>query len=253
MNPNKEAKLEYFSKNEPNDSKPFWVNCKPYSTNKHNKADTDIILSENGELILKNMKIAYIFNDHYGAIVDNLSLDHWDVHSLSMTMGSDRIDNIIKQYKNHPSIKNIKAKFNSFRSFSFQPGFMEEIKTVIRDMKNNKSVGAEIPIQILKESEFTFEIFTNCINKSIETSCFLDSLKEANTTPIFKKDNPLNNSNYRSVSILPFILKVYERLIYNQLSEYTESFLSHVLTWFYMVAEKCKILWKAKILTKLQK
>ena len=47
-NINKGSKLEY------NDSKPFWVNCKPYFTNKHNKADTDIMLSENGELILKN-------------------------------------------------------------------------------------------------------------------------------------------------------------------------------------------------------
>ena len=71
-------------------------------------------------------------------------------------MGSDRIDNIIKRYKNHPSIKNIKAKFNSFPSFSFQPVFMEEVKTVIRDMKNNKSVGGKKPIQILKENEFAF-------------------------------------------------------------------------------------------------
>ena len=62
---------------------------------------------------------------------------------------------------------------------------MEEIKTVIRDMKNNKSVGSEIPIQISKESEFTFEILTNSINKSIETGCLPDILKEANTTPIF--------------------------------------------------------------------
>ena len=183
------------------------------------------MLNENGELILKNMEIANTFNHHYGTIVDNLSLDHWDDHSLSTTMGSDKIDNIIKRYKNHPSIKNIKAKFNSFCSFSFQSGVLEETKRVIRDIKNNKSVGTKIPIQILKESEFTFEIFTNCINKSIETSCFLDSLEEANTTPIFKKDNPLNNSNYRPVSILSFILKVYERLIYNQLSEYTGSFL----------------------------
>ena len=28
-NLNKEAKLEYFSKFESNDNKPFWVNCKP--------------------------------------------------------------------------------------------------------------------------------------------------------------------------------------------------------------------------------
>ena len=86
------------------------------------------MLSENGELILKNKEIANTFNDHFGSIVDNLSLDHWEDYSQSSTMGSDRIDNIIKWYKNHPNIKNIKAKFNSFRSFSFQPVFMEEVK-----------------------------------------------------------------------------------------------------------------------------
>ena len=64
---------------------------------------------------------------------------------------------------------------------------MDEVKTAIRDMKNNKSVGGEVPIQILKESEITFEILTICINKSIETGCFPDSLKEVNITPIFKK------------------------------------------------------------------
>ena len=31
VNLNKEPKLEYFSKYECNDSKPFWVNCKPKS------------------------------------------------------------------------------------------------------------------------------------------------------------------------------------------------------------------------------
>ena len=39
-------------------------------------------------------------------------------------------------------------------------------------------------------------------------------------------------SNYRPISILPLISKVYERLIYNQLSQYTEKFLSHILCGF---------------------
>ena len=95
VNLSKEAKLEYFSKYESNNSKPFWVNCKPYFTNKHSKADIDIILSEKGELILKNKEIANTFNDHCGSLVDNPSFDHWDCHSLSPTLGSDRIDNIV--------------------------------------------------------------------------------------------------------------------------------------------------------------
>ena len=229
VNLNKEAKLD--DEYESDDDKPFWVRCKPYFTNKHSKADTDIMLSENGELILKNKETANTFNDHFGSIVDNLGLDHWEDHSPSPTKGVDRIDNIIKRYKNHPSIKNIKAKCNSVRIFSFQPVSVD-VKTVIRDLKNKKSAGGEIPIQILKESEFTFGRLTNCINKSIETGCFPDSLKVANITPIFKKDDPLDKANYRPVSILPLISKVYERLIYNQLSEYNESFLSHILYGF---------------------
>ena len=232
VNLNKEAKLEYFSKYESDDNKPFWVRCKPYFTNKHSKADIDIMLSENGELIFKNKEITNTFNDHFGSIVDNLGLDHLDDHSLSRTKGDDRIDNIIKLYKNHPSIKNIKAKFNRFRIFSFQSVSVDDVKTVIRDLKNNKCACGEIPIQILKEREFTFGILTNCINKSIETVCFPDSFKVANITSIFKKDDPLDKANYRPVSILPLISKVYERLIYNQFPEYSESFLSHILCGF---------------------
>ena len=50
--------------------------------------------------------------------------------------------------------------------------------------------------------------------------------------PFIKKDDPRDKSNYRPVIILPLVSKVYERLIYNQLSEYTESFSSHILCGF---------------------
>ena len=87
---------------------------------------------------------------------------------------------------------------------------MEEVKTITREMKKNKSVGGEIPTQVLKESEFIFEILTNCISKFIETGSLPNSLKEANITHIFRKDDPFDKSNYRLVSILPLISKVYK-------------------------------------------
>ena len=65
----------------------------------------------------------------------------------------------------------------------------------------------------MKESEFTFETLTICINKSIEIGCFLDSPKEVISLPVLKKDDPLDKFYYRHVSILPLISKVYERLI----------------------------------------
>ena len=52
---NKTAKLEYFNNLKlGKDKKPFWEKHKPYFRNKHNKADTNIVLNENGELLLKD-------------------------------------------------------------------------------------------------------------------------------------------------------------------------------------------------------
>ena len=109
---------------------------------------------------------------------------------------------------------------------------MDGVKKVIKDLKTDKSAGGEIPTQILKESEFTFECLKNCINHSIkETGTFPSSLKSGNITPIFKKDDPLDKPNYRPVSILPLLSKVYERIIYNQLSQHSEQFFKLYIMW----------------------
>ena len=52
----KEAKLQYFSNYDSTNTKSFWENCKAHFSNKNSKADTDIVLSENGDLILKMTK-----------------------------------------------------------------------------------------------------------------------------------------------------------------------------------------------------
>lgn len=50
MNLNKEPKLEYVSNYDCTNNDSFWANCKPFFTNKHSGADTDILLGENGKL-----------------------------------------------------------------------------------------------------------------------------------------------------------------------------------------------------------
>ena len=85
---------------------------------------------------------------------------------------------------------------------------------------------------IFKDSEFSFTTFTKCINKSIDTNSFPFSLKEANITPLYKKDDPLDKTNYRPVSVLPLLSKVYERLIYNQLLDHANTFLNNILCGF---------------------
>ena len=155
--------------------------------------------NEDGELILKNKEIANAFNDYFGSIFEeNLNIEHWDEDSNSYLVINHRnnVKDIIEKYINQRSIKNVKKKYKIINKFSFRPVTTDEVKKVIKDLKTNKSEGGEFPIQILKESEFTFECLKNCINHLIEeTGIFHSTLKLGNITPIFKKDDPLDKSN----------------------------------------------------------
>ena len=48
----------------------------------------------------------------------------------------------------------------------------------------------------------------------------------ADNTPVFKKKNPLNKANYRRVSVLPPISKIFEKLLQKQINNSIESILS---------------------------
>ncbi|MFZ2538567.1 MAG: reverse transcriptase family protein [Oscillospiraceae bacterium] len=57
-------------------------------------------------------------------------------------------------------------------------------------------------------------------NDSLTSGTFPDALKIAKVIPIFKSGNITNISNYRPISVLPAISKVYEKLVYSRLNKY---------------------------------
>ena len=73
---------------------------------------------------------------------------------------------------------------------------------------------------------------TNCINEANRNNKFPDSLKLSDITPVYKKLDPSDKANYRPVSVLPLLSKVFEKIIYDQLYEYLENFLSELLCGF---------------------
>ena len=56
--------------------------------------------------------------------------------------------------------------------------------------------------------------------ESSQTSQFPDSWKVARITPIFKEGDKTEKSNYRPISVLPVISKLFEKLVFNQLYHY---------------------------------
>ena len=55
---------------------------------------------------------------------------------------------------------------------------------------------------------------------------------------MYKKLDPSDKANYRPVSVLP-LLKLFEKIIYDQLYEYLENFLSKLLCGFRSLRRKC--------------
>ena len=67
---------------------------------------------------------------------------------------------------------------------------------------------------------------TNCINKCISIKSFPDELKVADVRPVFKKEDSNNKVNYRPISLLPMISKIFEKVLFEQIEKFSEKPLS---------------------------
>ena len=67
------------------------------------------------------------------------------------------------------------------------------------------------------------DIIMVMINQSFVSGIFPDKLKIAKVVPLYKKNEKNKIENYRPVSLLPSVSKVFERIIHDQLNEYFSS------------------------------
>ena len=60
-------------------------------------------------------------------------------------------------------------------------------------------------------------LLTNAISKTFFDNCFPKELKKAEIMQVYKKNDPLKSGNNRSASLLPYVSKIFERLIDKQI------------------------------------
>ena len=130
----------------------------------------------------------------------------------------------MKTFRNFENIKKIKksqqAVANS--SFSFKIISEEEVKNAIKGLPINKStISGDIPTKILKQyAQIYSKKLADIFNESIKTSKFPDILKKAEVAPVYKKDDMNDKQNYRLVSTLSNLSRIFEKLIYSQINIY---------------------------------
>ena len=214
------------------DNKQFWKTIKPFFSDKHN-ISRKITLIEDDEIISNDIKVAETMNDFFINSVKKLNINGYHT-ALNPNMGSDDILNIVNKFKNHPSILKIKENVNIKEKFSFINCSVADIESEIHKLNTNKpTTFNNIPAKILAEnSDICSPFVSKFYNESILKSNFPVPLKKADITPVHKKGDTSIKENYRPVSILPSISKIFERKMHDQISLYIDKHLSNYLCGF---------------------
>ena len=107
-------------------------------------------------------------------------------------------------------------------SMFFSPILENEIFDIISNLKNTTSRGYDnLPMSILKSCNLELcPILTYLTNESLTGGVFPDALKIAKVVPIFKAGDIKNIANYRPISVLSNISKIYEKLVCARLNKY---------------------------------
>ena len=164
--------------------------------NRQSKATTINEVNVNGKSIAGDKDIANEFNKHFSEIGKKLAkeIPHNDIDHLSYVT----------------PVSN---------SFTFKNISKEELSYGISSMKTSKSAGIDkILIRLMQGAGSTIlESLHYIFNLSLNTGVFPNDWKIARVTPIYKSEDKTDCGNYRPISIISNVAKVFEKVIYNQL------------------------------------
>ena len=73
-------------------------------------------------------------------------------------------------------------------------------------------------------SRFLLKPLTHICNLSISQGIFPEQLKIANVIPLYKSDDSMSFNNYRPVSVLCVLSKIFEKIMYNRVAAFLEIF-----------------------------
>ena len=155
-----------------------------------------------------------------------ISTDHG--YDNDFIAANDQVTNAVNEFRNHSSIIMIKNKKKNDQSFCFGPVTYDDVLKIVKTLDTAKpSQQSDIPTKILKQNSDDFaEYLYKNINQCISKSIFPPDLKLADVTPVYKKKLKNSKYNYRPVSILSKISKIYERCIYDQIQLFFDFLLS---------------------------
>ena len=114
------------------------------------------------------------------------------------------------------------------KSFNFSKATNDIVLRNIQKLNTKKASQLnDIPTKYIKKFSDVFTpVITDDYNNCVAIGIFPECFKTAEVIPSYKKDKPTEKTNYRPISILSNISKIYERLMHDNMSDYFNDVLS---------------------------
>ena len=217
----KAIKTFFDKKSESENPREFWDTYRPFLYSRKSTQANDIILKENDVVITDKKQIAELFNSYFVNIADGVPEITEQIYG--------------KGFDAHPSIQaifNNNEQIAARNNFAFQYTNKTQVEALLLKINSRKSCGYDgIPPRLVKESANAIAgPIAAIMNHSIRTGQYPSRLKLGQVTPLFKKDDELNKSNYRPVTVLPALNNDFERLLSAQMGDFYQNILSEYIS-----------------------
>ena len=162
--------------------------------------------TSDGSVTNNPTEISNLFNRHFATIGQN----------LPDQLPCPKHD--FREFLKHSSPKS---------SFYFDPVTPTEVEIEILSLPANKVHGLySFPTPFLKGARTVIsKPIADIMNISVETGMYPSQLKHAKIMPIFKCDDKEEVGNYRPISLLSNLNRIFEKLVYNRLKFFVNKIL----------------------------
>ena len=215
------------------DNKKFWKTVKPFFSDR-SQSQNKIVLTDGERIISNDVEVAESMNEFFVTVTDSLGINE-NFDDENATDGiTDPVQKAVKKFSNHPSILKIKGHYQNAAPFFFQKVAPDTVEKEVRSLNPKKATTHKnIPSKILKSnSDVCVEPLTQIFNDCIEKSTFPDELKCADVSSLPKNGSTNTRTNFRPISVLPTVSKLFERIMDKQIVVYITPFLSSLLCGF---------------------
>ena len=190
-------------------SKKFWAFYKSVVKTKKSSDTqliTNIIDAKTKESFSETDDIARVFNEHFTNITCDAAYPDVECH--------DYVNNCFRNYKRDGKL--------TVGSFSFKKITEGQVFGAISQLDPSSSSGiTEIPVKLLKRSAKVLSpVLASLFNQFVETGHIPEDLKCAIAYPLFKKGDQTLCDNYRGISVLSPIAKIFERILCADITKY---------------------------------